>query len=79
MYDVADTGDGCENLACHGGVPGKCNQYSGPWSGKRVFCAPCPGKMAAPAKALPALPPVTKHPVETPESSCAPPSPPAAS
>ena len=39
VYDVSDipgsaTGEGCESLACHGGLPGKCNKYSGPWSGK---------------------------------------------
>ena len=61
VYDVADTGDGYENLACHGGVPER--QPSTRPVELRVFCA-VPGKMAF-AKAPPALPPVTKHPVET--------------
>ena len=29
-------------LACFGGQSGKVNHYKGPWSKRRVFCAPCP-------------------------------------
>ena len=29
-------------LACFGGESGHVNHYKGPWSKRRVFCAPCP-------------------------------------
>ena len=47
IYEVGDNNwKGCGQLACVGGVAGKCSQFKGPWSRRRVFCAPCPEKIS---------------------------------
>lgn len=40
VYQVSDNDSGGKELACYGGVSGKINRFSGPWSGKSVTCAP---------------------------------------
>jgi len=40
VYQVGDNGDGCETLACIGGTSGPCNEEEGPWSSRKVTCAP---------------------------------------
>jgi hypothetical protein len=43
IYEVGDNNwKGCGQIACVGGVAGKCSEFKGPWSRRRVFCAPCP-------------------------------------
>jgi len=40
VYQVADHIDACASLACIGGTPGTCNRHDGPWSLRKVACAP---------------------------------------
>lgn len=40
VYQVSDNNSNGKELACYGGVSGKINRFSGPWSGKSVTCAP---------------------------------------
>lgn len=40
VYQVSDNNTYGKELACYGGVTGKVNRFSGPWSGKSVTCAP---------------------------------------
>ena len=42
VYLVADKDYEGKELACFGGESGHVNNYKGPWSKRRVFCAPCP-------------------------------------
>jgi hypothetical protein len=37
-YQVGDSMDHCDSLACHGGSSGRCIRYDGPWSGRGVDC-----------------------------------------
>jgi len=39
VYLVGDNFDGCDSLACFGGVSGTCNKEYGFWSGTKVSCA----------------------------------------
>jgi len=50
VYHVGDNNDHCGSLACTGGVGGRCNQFEGVWSHRKVTCAP-----AAPAERAPAF------------------------
>ena len=38
LYQVGDTGDACDALACVGGTAGECFQGEGAWSRNRVVC-----------------------------------------
>ena len=40
VYQVSDNDSGGKELACYGGISGKINRFTGPWSGKSVTCAP---------------------------------------
>ena len=42
-YQVADNNDACNSLACINGQKLNCNEYVGPWNGRRVTCAIYPG------------------------------------
>lgn len=48
-YNVGDLFHGCRALACIGGRSGTCNHRGGPWSQRRVVCAP---KTVQPRKAV---------------------------
>merc|ERR1711933_11485 len=40
VYQVGDNVDHCGSLACVGGKSGTCNKKHGPWSRRKVTCAP---------------------------------------
>ena len=63
-YQVGDNYNSCGSLACFGGVSGTCNHRHGPWSNKKVTCAPPSGTPQAPSlmpQAPPSLPPTNEY------------------
>jgi len=40
VFQVGDNHNSCGSLACIGGVSGTCNRFTGPWSQRKVYCAP---------------------------------------
>lgn len=39
VYPVADEGNLCGSIACHGGQPSECNHFEGTWAFREVTCA----------------------------------------
>eukprot|EP00326_Haptolina_ericina_P033261 CAMPEP_0181245200 /NCGR_PEP_ID=MMETSP1096-20121128/43290_1 /TAXON_ID=156174 ORGANISM="Chrysochromulina ericina, Strain CCMP281" /NCGR_SAMPLE_ID=MMETSP1096 /ASSEMBLY_ACC=CAM_ASM_000453 /LENGTH=638 /DNA_ID=CAMNT_0023341847 /DNA_START=39 /DNA_END=1952 /DNA_ORIENTATION=+ len=66
-FYVGDNNDVCGSLACFGGTAGTCVQRPGPWSFRKVVCAPASPSPQPPAAPSPPLVPCPSHPPHIPE------------
>lgn len=60
VYQVGDSGDSCESLACVGGTYTTCTQLEGPWSYRKVTCT----QIDEPETTLPAPVDLTNAPAD---------------